>query len=125
MIRRPPRSTRTDTLFPYTTLFRSVRIGASTFLGGIERLATLCGANRAREIVFGGDRYSAEQFERWNIVNRVVEDEQLAEKTMKYARRIASGPTRAHAVRTEERREGKEGGGTCRARGPADHKKQK
>src|SRR3546814_1102397 len=27
MIRRPPRSTRTDTLFPYTTLFRSVHIG--------------------------------------------------------------------------------------------------
>src|SRR3546814_8209203 len=25
MIRQPPRSTRTDTLFPYTTLFRSVR----------------------------------------------------------------------------------------------------
>src|SRR3546814_1610807 len=31
MIRRPPRSTRTDTLFPYTTLFRSVepRVGAA------------------------------------------------------------------------------------------------
>src|SRR3546814_5404095 len=29
MIRRPPRSTRTDTLYPYTTLFRSqVRVGA-------------------------------------------------------------------------------------------------
>src|SRR3546814_1053947 len=28
MIRRPPRSTRTDTLFPYTTLFRSPRSGA-------------------------------------------------------------------------------------------------
>src|SRR3546814_2606358 len=27
MIRRPPRSTRTDTLFPYTTLFRSVLFG--------------------------------------------------------------------------------------------------
>src|SRR3546814_12276136 len=26
MIRRPPRSTRTDTHFPYTTLFRSVKI---------------------------------------------------------------------------------------------------
>src|SRR3546814_16263793 len=26
MIRRPPRSTRTDTLFPYTTLFRSVEL---------------------------------------------------------------------------------------------------
>src|SRR3546814_19071625 len=41
MIRRPPRSTRTDTLFPYTTLFRSVahrsneRISASTYL--VER----------------------------------------------------------------------------------------
>src|SRR3546814_19059921 len=37
MIRRPPRSTRTDTLFPYTTLFRSiadqrVRHGAETAL---------------------------------------------------------------------------------------------
>src|SRR3546814_11415716 len=28
MIRRPPRSTRTDTLFPDTTLFRSVLVGA-------------------------------------------------------------------------------------------------
>src|SRR3546814_3876559 len=26
MIRRPPRSTRTDTLFPYTTLFRSIAV---------------------------------------------------------------------------------------------------
>src|SRR3546814_2603783 len=29
MIRRPPRSTRTDTLFPYTTLFRSGRINTT------------------------------------------------------------------------------------------------
>src|SRR6056297_3964851 len=28
MIRRPPRSTRTDTLFPYTTLFRSATFGS-------------------------------------------------------------------------------------------------
>src|SRR3546814_15408662 len=27
MVRRPPRSTRTDTLFPYTTLFRSIYAG--------------------------------------------------------------------------------------------------
>src|SRR3546814_6654952 len=35
MIRRPPRSTRTDTLFPYTTLFRSTRCagpGGTAFL---------------------------------------------------------------------------------------------
>src|SRR3546814_13340148 len=30
MIRRPPRSTRTDTLFPYTTLFRSPRTGRNS-----------------------------------------------------------------------------------------------
>src|SRR3546814_7226267 len=32
MIRRPPRSTRTDTLFPYTTLFRSARSGTELIL---------------------------------------------------------------------------------------------
>src|SRR3546814_3923759 len=31
MIRRPPRSTRTDTLFPYTTLFRSLDIHSTTY----------------------------------------------------------------------------------------------
>src|SRR3546814_4923282 len=31
MIRRPPRSTRTDTLFPYTTLFRSGLIASAAF----------------------------------------------------------------------------------------------
>src|SRR3546814_1280546 len=33
MIRRPPRSTRTDTLFPYTTLFRSVLATSSVTVG--------------------------------------------------------------------------------------------
>src|SRR3546814_4022174 len=33
MIRRPPRSTRTDTLFPYTTLFRSRQPGKRSGLG--------------------------------------------------------------------------------------------
>src|SRR3546814_2349721 len=37
MLRRPPRSTRTDTLFPYTTLFRS-----SVATGCAEGLARLC-----------------------------------------------------------------------------------
>src|SRR3546814_17430148 len=32
MIRRPPRSTRTDTLFPYTTLFRSTTIARIRWL---------------------------------------------------------------------------------------------
>src|SRR3546814_7068806 len=40
MIRRPPRSTRTDTLFPYTTLFRSHIINSATktnFMSGGQR----------------------------------------------------------------------------------------
>src|SRR3546814_14350381 len=34
MIRRPPRSTRTDTLFPYTTLFRSDAVAAARLVVG-------------------------------------------------------------------------------------------
>src|SRR3546814_4521237 len=42
MIRRPPRSTRTDTLFPYTTLFRSFDMGGTStdvswYAGSYER----------------------------------------------------------------------------------------
>src|SRR3546814_1537097 len=40
MIRRPPRSTRTDTLFPYTTLFRSVDMRVMARLaGGLEDMS--------------------------------------------------------------------------------------
>src|SRR3546814_17209991 len=37
MIRRPPRSTRTDTLFPYTTLFRSLDEALDDILVGAPR----------------------------------------------------------------------------------------
>src|SRR3546814_17165480 len=37
MIRRPPRSTRTDTLFPYTTLFRAGLAGAVAGHAGVSR----------------------------------------------------------------------------------------
>src|SRR3546814_2414316 len=52
MIRRPPRSTRTDTLFPYTTLFRSY--------GGVERFLrdgrNASRARRAGGAPFGNQR---------------------------------------------------------------------
>src|SRR3546814_1364631 len=38
MIRRPPRSTRTYTRFPYTTLFRSLTVTATDFKGHMETL---------------------------------------------------------------------------------------
>src|SRR3546814_17778686 len=55
MIRRPPRSTRTDTLFPYTTLFRS----ASRYKASQESSKT-GGANQRYDVVKG----TAELFER-------------------------------------------------------------
>src|SRR3546814_15233146 len=45
MIRLPPRSTRTDTLFPYTTLFRSV---ARQFVGA-DRFRNQIGGNLPRD----------------------------------------------------------------------------
>src|SRR3546814_15993249 len=40
MVRRPPRSTRTDTLFPYTTLFRSIQLLISA-TGNLKALSTV------------------------------------------------------------------------------------
>src|SRR3546814_4785123 len=48
MIRRPPRSTRTDTLFPYTTLFRSDRRAPAVAPASCARCATFRGCGRAR-----------------------------------------------------------------------------
>src|SRR3546814_21182432 len=47
MIPRPPRSTRTDTLFPYTTLFRSHWEGGSEFFGAITKKAMLAALSEA------------------------------------------------------------------------------
>src|SRR3546814_5602283 len=58
MVRRPPRSTRTDTLFPYTTLFRSANAGA-----GLPGPRSACqGAAAGRALCAGepeGGRYLA------------------------------------------------------------------
>src|SRR3546814_14843366 len=40
MIRRPPRSTRTDTLFPYTTLFRSTKLAMEDAIALYEAFRT-------------------------------------------------------------------------------------
>src|SRR3546814_9211780 len=60
MIRRPPRSTRTDTLFPYTTLFRSpagVRVERAVFL---------------LDLVLVGDAFDG------RLAGRRVDDQRLA-----------------------------------------------
>src|SRR3546814_10250140 len=64
MIRRPPRATRTDTLFPYTTLFRSsvpktrlARAARNSILGTHCRVAPL----RGREAVRADRRLRADE----------------------------------------------------------------
>src|SRR3546814_8829238 len=58
MILRPPRSTRTDTLFPYTTLFRS-----DVLLGYSDRPSQMHERTKARRVMLGGLSISAEDLE--------------------------------------------------------------
>src|SRR3546814_8308569 len=50
MIRRPPRSTGTDTLCPYTTLFRSDRLDGRARRDQLERLGDLLGRGAAADV---------------------------------------------------------------------------
>src|SRR3546814_5964413 len=60
MIRRPPRSTRTDTLFPYTTLFRS-RLGEQPLVRGVVDLLPGQGRDvHRRQLALPGHRGRAE-----------------------------------------------------------------
>src|SRR3546814_11561729 len=68
MIRRPPRSTRTDTLFPYTTLFRSDRPdkrqpGPAIFLPAYQAFAILKSADRNDDLILGLYRFGQRQFD--------------------------------------------------------------
>src|SRR3546814_21017098 len=107
MIRRPPRSTRTDTLFPYTTLFRSAaaapRVALHTSMGEIViELAP----DKAPKTVANFLGYVREGFYNGTIVHRVI-DNLL----------IQGGAY----TRSEERRVGKKCVSTCRSRGSPYH----
>src|SRR3546814_17728258 len=126
MIRRPPRSTRTDTLFPYTTLFRSpAELGVAVTKAALERAGV---APTVVQHVFMGqviptrpkDAYLA----RVIALNAGIPAEAPAltlnrpcgsglQAIISGAQTIALGE--AH-VRSEERRVGKECVSTCRSR---------
>src|SRR3546814_11929729 len=97
MIRRPPRSTRTDTLFPYTTLFRSALLRR----GDARRI----GALHAEEDV--------------RPAQRLVAAAERGARGLIGGIGIGSGCPRAafdRDLRSEERRVGKECVSTCRSR---------
>src|SRR3546814_11592912 len=95
MIRRPPRSTRTDTLFPYTTLFRSSdrRAREPSRVGG-ARMGEGILAARRRAGMFGD----------------------VADAEVKLEGRREPGEPEQIRRRSEERRVGKECVSTCRSR---------
>ena len=73
-------------------------VGLTPAMGGTQRLAERAGPARARELVMTGELYDAATLERWNVVNRVLPDDGFAEAAVAFARRLAEGPTRAHAA---------------------------
>jgi enoyl-CoA hydratase/carnithine racemase len=73
-------------------------VGLTPAMGGTQRVAERAGPARARELVMSGGLYDAATLERWNVVNRVLPDSELAEKSLRFARRLADGPTQANAA---------------------------
>src|SRR5919197_6325175 len=73
-------------------------VGLTPGAGGTQRMAERAGPARAREFVMTGGLYDAPTLERWGVINRVVPDGTVHEKGMRFAERLASGPTRAHAA---------------------------
>src|SRR3546814_19553115 len=125
MIRRPPRSTRTDTLFPYTTLFRSRRL-----LAGQDRQFAL---QEITERQPGGVDIAALAID---DVHRHIEHivgvafiaEALFENEREHHqwRRIGVRPeSEAVRERSEARRVGKECVSQCEYRGGRHNKKKK
>ena len=73
-------------------------VGLTPLMGGTQRVAERAGPARARELVMSGGLYPAATLERWNVVNRVLPNEELAEKAMRFGHRLAAGPTLANAA---------------------------
>src|SRR3546814_15532082 len=111
MIQPPPRSTRTDTLFPYTTLFRSPRdhadAGEAEAVGPADPLSQIAdedGAERGADV----DAHVKDRIGR--VAAHVGQAIELAD----HHRDIGFQKARSH--RSEERRGGKECVSTCRFR---------
>src|SRR3546814_17544254 len=121
MIRRPPRSTRTDTLFPYTTLFRSLHHGFNAIVDQVRFL------HRDRRTLLL-HQLADEATEERAMRSRIVECLERSEpRRLPVAQREIGAATGADKnlralilvdedMRSEERRVGKEFVSTCRSR---------
>lgn len=82
-----------------TTAF--ARVGFSGDYGGTFFLTKLVGAAKAREMYFLSDRVSAEEALGLGLTNWVVPADQLMDKAMEIANRLANGPTVAYRYMKE------------------------
>jgi len=85
-------------------------VGLTPGAGGTQRMAERAGPARAAEFVMSAGLYDAATLERWNVVNRVLPDDELLEKGMRFAHRLADGPTIAHGATKRIIRAYREGG---------------
>src|SRR3546814_15152706 len=111
MIRRPPRSTRTDTLFPYTTRFRS------------SAKPPRASAPRASARALGGRTRQARQEKGETQVKLSTKGRYAVMALCDLASHIERRPVALAdiAERSAERRVGQEGVSTCRSRGSPYH----
>ena len=72
-----------------------VKIGLVPDCGGSYFLPRLAGTQRAMALAMTGDRLSAEDAERFGVIWKCVDDAQLGPEADKFARALASGPTRS------------------------------
>src|SRR3546814_10956038 len=123
MIRRPPRSTRTDTLFPYTTLFRSAGGGAfETASKGYQHLvkkgpsspwyqaARVRFLEARRNHLLSGNPGSSELQNLENDYQALLQEMGKNDQTTPIMKQLAM------LRRSVERRVGKECVSTCRSR---------
>src|SRR3546814_14777962 len=115
MIRRPPRSTRTDTLFPYTTLFRS-RERLGDLRGVVQALRDARGLDLATAL-----RALAAPLPRPALRLEIDDDVQVTDPGVAEASLRLVQEALTNSARSEERRVGKGCVRTCRSRGSAYH----
>lgn len=82
-----------------TTAF--ARVGFSGDYGGTFFLSQLVGQAKARQLYFLSERVSADEAQALGLANWVCEPEELVDKTLEIAKRLASGPSVAYRYMKE------------------------
>ncbi|MCM3636881.1 enoyl-CoA hydratase-related protein [Sporosarcina luteola] len=72
-----------------------VKIAVVPDLGALHFLPQLVGRHKAMELMLLGEKVHADEMQKMDVVNRVVEDEELFEETLRVARQMAENPVLA------------------------------